>query len=289
MPPPLPKTGSSHFRNSITSQDLQQPQTSRQSIHAYKDSRWNLPLFEPSSRDHGRREQCGSDHVNEGIKSAHVGIRRVMPFQNSLIRPSVIGIQAYDQSGSTEQNNLPLSTLQLSSKTSNYFQSQHIAAASDYTRAYSMMPFQARQNSYSHRPSLNGLSFIERPHRVTDHQPLYQSPNLLPNKTDSQSPPSIVSISRNSLGLLQRPEIGHISRGNFPGRPQSDTFRSHSKFPQNLHASDMSRRSDEQTLQNIPGVRGMSSHSAQKYGNEPSYADRRPLFTSSGGRRSVRR
>lgn len=289
MPPPLPKSASyGYFRDPVHLQEQRRQSASRHLAHVYEDSRWPLPRFELRLKGCGSREEHESGCVDEGLENEHAETRQGLPFRPSPLHSSATGIQSYDHPRAVAQNYLPPPMLQRSPTTSNYVQPQHISPTSDFASARSMRPLLARQNSYRQRPSLNGLSFIERPHRLADHQPLYQSPQPLANTIDSKSPPAVLPLLSNSQGLLQRPYIHQISRGRLPSRPQSNTYRGRITFPPNFHGSDLSR-SDEQTLQHIPGVRGMTSHSACKYGNGPTCAYRRPVFTSAGGRRSVRR
>jgi len=289
MPPPLPKSASyDYFRDPVHSQEQRRQSGSRHLAHVYEDSRWPLPHFEPRLKGRGSREEHESGCVDEGLENDRVETRQGSHFRPSPLYSSAAGIQGYDHSRAVAQNYLPPPILQRSPTTSNYVQPQHISPASDFASARSIRSIQARQNSYRQRPSLNGLSFIERPHRLADHQPIYQSPQPLANTIYSKSPPAVLPLLSNSQGLLQRPDISQISRGRLPSRPQSNAYRGRITFPPNFHGSDLFR-SDEQTLQHLPGVRGMSSHSSCKYGNGPTYAHRRPVFTSAGGRRSVRR
>ena len=162
----------------------------------------------------------------------------------------------------------------------------------DTTTGYRMAtPLQPEtSHGYSQRPSLHGLSFIERPYRPADHQPLYQSPTRQAPAGDRYTRGSMVpQTPRNSQDLFQRPDYQPMSAVYAPNRPQSTAQRGRISFPPSQQTMSLAG-SQEQALSQIRGVRVSSQGvRSQNYESGPLYEPTRTLFSSAGGRRSVRR
>ncbi|KAK5127574.1 hypothetical protein LTR85_006914 [Meristemomyces frigidus] len=188
----------------------------------------------------------------------------------------------------------PPPTTQCPPTRGSYVQPHYASLSRETATGYSRAPSQLEPpDDYSQQPSLNGLSFIERPHRPVDHQPLYQSPSQRPVAGGRLSRASrIPQTPRNSQGLFQRPD-----RAPFPtattyalSRPQSIANSGRISFQPNQQPTSLARN-QEQALSQIRGVRGLSSQGARprNYDSGPLYDPIRTLYSSAGGRRSVRR
>ncbi|EMC97120.1 hypothetical protein BAUCODRAFT_438929 [Baudoinia panamericana UAMH 10762] len=172
-------------------------------------------------------------------------------------------------------------------------QPAYMGGASRLLRSLTRLPSRKESTQPDrYRQSLNGLSFIEQPHDPADHRPLYRSPEHSTrvgehNDLDESSS----QMLRNRLGLFELRDRTPASSGYRPIRLQSRARRGRiSLLPDQAHSLSFSG-CEEQTLSKIRGVRGLSSHDPHpsRYTKDPLYDTVRPVFTSAGGRRSVRR
>lgn len=145
--------------------------------------------------------------------------------------------------------------------------------------------------------SVNGLSFIEQPHRSTDNQPLYRQLSIAPQHETQLAVPQ---TPRNSQGLFQRFNGPPLPASYAPVRSQSSIPRSRFTLLPSTQSlvpvtnGAIARRQDaDEALSQVRSIRGVSSRhgmfSRNMYSAGPSYGASRTLFSSAGGRRSVRR
>lgn len=104
-------------------------------------------------------------------------------------------------------------------------------------------------------PTLNGLSFIDYPHRPSDHQPLYSSPNYHVD-TPHHNAQRLVPSSRDSQGLFQRP---HISRSSAASRAGDRPYLTDPKSRISFAPSQAHQVPQEKVLSHIRGVRGVNT------------------------------
>lgn len=118
------------------------------------------------------------------------------------------------------------------------------------------------------QPTLNGLSFIDYPHRPSDHQPLYSSPS---HHVDTSHPNAhrLAPSSHDSQGLFQRPQFSRSSAASRAGdRPYLPDPRSRTTFaPSQVHQVPQ-----ERVLSRIRGVRGIDTQ-----GPHGSFSRTRPM------------
>lgn len=173
------------------------------------------------------------------------------------------------------------------------FVSPHYASRGlDTATSHSLAPSH-HDTSHTHGqwPSLNGLSFMERPGRPAERQTLYHPPNRPEAMDDKHIRQSMIpQTPRNSQGLFQRPDRPSAPASYESSRPQSTTHRSRISFVPGQQPRS-SATSQEQALSQIRGVRGISSQGVRlnNYENGLLYDPGRMLYSSAGGRRSVRR
>ncbi|KAF1347857.1 hypothetical protein BDV97DRAFT_356147 [Delphinella strobiligena] len=137
--------------------------------------------------------------------------------------------------------------------------------------------------------SINGLSFINEPHSMTDHEPLYDSRDMgsYGYRPVSVAPPQ---TPRDGNGLFKRPgftpELRPFSSQQFR-RPQPLPSSQPSLAPEFYAAQSRSWPARNETLGLVKGAKrgGSSSSSGQRKG----YSTRFGGILSGGGRRSVRR
>ena len=138
------------------------------------------------------------------------------------------------------------------------------------------------RQSHAEPRSLNGLSFIDRPHRSDDHQPLYQSPSFRPDSNAAYQRPSVVpQTPRTTQGLFQRSDRPLPQASCGPNRAQSNRRPGRVSLPANAGPSIPLASNQDEALSQIRGVRGVSSYGKQ---HAP-----RGLYSSAGGQRSVYR
>ena len=130
------------------------------------------------------------------------------------------------------------------------------------------------------RTSLNGLSFIEEPYRSTQHQ------RLLPSSR--AKPPPSPDAAQGPSHPFDRPSVP--ASANYD-KLQATAYNGRISLPPASRSPARYRGKQEQTLTRIPGIRGVSSQGARtgKHQYGPLYQPGRALFSSVGGRRSVRR
>ena len=141
--------------------------------------------------------------------------------------------------------------------------------------------------------SLNGLSFIEKPHRPVDHRPLFHSPMHYSGAANEyeQQRLGVPQTPRNAQGLFQRQDRTQLLASHTALRPQSKMLNN----GVGRRVYDAPRSSNavrqNQNLSQIPGVRDVSSQrgSTAQQRIQPSYGAQRTFFSTAGGRRSVRR
>lgn len=140
--------------------------------------------------------------------------------------------------------------------------------------------------------SLNGLPFIEKPRRPHDRRALYQSTTYRQDTlNESQEPLAAPQTPRNSQGLFQRPDRPPPPASYATSRPQLNTYRDRVTIPPTTGPQMPMAANQDEALSQIRGVRGVSSQASfQNFQRAaPSYGAPRPLVSSAGGRRSVRR
>ena len=145
---------------------------------------------------------------------------------------------------------------------------------------------------YNEPRSLNGLSFIDKPHRPGDYQSLYQSPSYRQEETcQSQRPFMVPQTPRNSQGLFQRPDRLPAPASYASSRAQSNIQRRLQSLPHSHGPPVPFNGSQDQELSQVRGVRGVSSQRGMSSYQRPApmYDKPRTVFSSAGGRRSVRR
>ena len=109
--------------------------------------------------------------------------------------------------------------------------------------------------SRASQPTLNGLSFIDYPHRTSDHQPLYSSPSHHVD-TSHHSAQRLAPSSRDFQGLFQRPPI---SRSSAVSRTGDRPYLTDPRYRISFAPSQGHQVPQERVLSQIRGVRGVNS------------------------------
>ena len=108
------------------------------------------------------------------------------------------------------------------------------------------------------QPTLNGLSFIDYPHRPSDHQPLYSSPSRHGDMSHHNRE-HLAPSSRDPQGLFHRPQFSRSSAGSRAG---DRLYLTDPRTRISFAPSQARQVSPERILSNIRGVRGVNSQGA---------------------------
>ncbi|KAK0917162.1 hypothetical protein LTR91_014338 [Friedmanniomyces endolithicus] len=146
---------------------------------------------------------------------------------------------------------------------------------------------------YSQRPSLTGSTFADRLRQTVDHQAPYQ---MRPYQaatvlTRSGEVRDVPQTPRNLQGLFQRPDLPQLPASYAHSMSQANAHRGRVSLPLSRQTVGPAKGSQEKALSQIRGVKGASSAGVRTGPNQsgPLYDAPRTLFSSAGGRRSVRR
>lgn len=154
---------------------------------------------------------------------------------------------------------------------------------------YRMAPVQGTPMLAPIARSINGLSFINEPHSMTDHEPLYERRDMgnYGYRPVSVAPPQ---TPRDGNGLFKRPgftpEMRPFSSQQFR-RPQPLPSSQPSLAPELYAAQSRGWPARNETLGLVRGAKGGGSSSSS--GQRKGYPARFGGTSSGGGRRSVRR
>ncbi|KAK3067439.1 hypothetical protein LTR53_015702, partial [Teratosphaeriaceae sp. CCFEE 6253] len=133
---------------------------------------------------------------------------------------------------------------------------------------------------------------MTRSREAPEPQPLYDTVSYRrPDPDQYQCTHDPPQTPRNLQGLFQRPDRPTPSAAYAQSRPQSTAYRGRVSLPPNKHTMLPPTGSQERALSQIRGVRGVISQGLRPslYGQGPLYDAPRSLFSSAGGRRSVKR
>lgn len=184
------------------------------------------------------------------------------------------------------------STIQQPSTRGSFIAPRYDAPIRDGVAHHTMTTPYARQRSYGQPQAFNRISSIDNSRQQGNLQSSYNSPFYGPNASTRYQPKTpIPQTPRNSQALFHRPDRPPPSGSDTATRPQPNNYRSRVSLPPSQGPlMPMASHQDEALLQ-VPGIRGVSSQrvmsSYQRAGS--AYGAPRNLFSSAGGRRSVRR
>ncbi|KAK0328350.1 hypothetical protein LTR54_002038 [Friedmanniomyces endolithicus] len=142
------------------------------------------------------------------------------------------------------------------------------------------------------RRSLIGSTFADRLRQTVDHQAPYQMrPHQAATGLASSKDRDVPQTPRNPHGLFQRPDLPHFPPSYAHNMGQANGHRGRVSLPPSRQTVETAQSSQEKALSQIRGIKGAGSvgtRPRQQY-NGPLYDAPRTLFSSAGGRRSVRR
>ena len=184
-------------------------------------------------------------------------------------------------------------TLQRPPTRGSYIRRQYASPTPEATTNYQMASVSSRApQAFSERKTINVFSFVDNPHRSFDQRPSYQPTEYRSGTGNTVQQPSMISQTPcNSQGLLQRADRPPPSASYAPGRPQSNMYRKRVSLPLRAGPQMPMASNQDEALSQIQGVRGLNSQNGFPTHQRapPNYGGPRPLFSSAGGRRSVRR
>ncbi|KAK0947157.1 hypothetical protein LTR29_001440 [Friedmanniomyces endolithicus] len=144
--------------------------------------------------------------------------------------------------------------------------------------------------AHPQRPSLNGSFFADRLRQTVGHEALHQM-RPYQTATNLAYTGEIPQTPRNSQGLFQQPDLPQLPASYAHNMWQSNAHRGRVSLPPSRQTIGPAKGSQEKALSQIRGVKGVSSLGTRpsQQQNCPLYDAPRTLFSSTGGRRSVRR
>ncbi|KAK1068290.1 hypothetical protein LTR74_005788 [Friedmanniomyces endolithicus] len=146
--------------------------------------------------------------------------------------------------------------------------------------------------AYPQRPSPNGSTFADRLRQTVNHQAPYQMrPYQAATGLAYSGDRDVPQTPRNSQGLFQRLDLPQLPASYAHSMWQSNAHRGRVSLPPSPQIFGPAKGSQEKALSQIRGVKGVSSAGVRTGPNQsgPLYDAPRTLFSSAGGRRSVRR
>ena len=170
----------------------------------------------------------------------------------------------------------------------------HPTGVRDATSGYRMaQPSAAGRTGYSQQRSQNVSAFANRLYQPANHHQAYHSSQDRPfTRVQHQSPFMAPQTPRNSQGLFQRPDRPPPSAtSHAPSKPQSGFHQGRVSLPPATGPSVPRTAGEDSAVSRIRGVRGVNSQREPSSLNPSAaaYSAPRNLFSSAGGRRSVRR
>ncbi|KAK1811045.1 hypothetical protein LTR12_014567 [Friedmanniomyces endolithicus] len=142
------------------------------------------------------------------------------------------------------------------------------------------------------RRSLIDSTFADRLRQTVDHQAPYQMrPRQAATGFASSKDRDVPQTPRNPQGLFQRPDLPQLPPSYAHSMGQANAHRGRISLPPSRQTIGSAKGSQEKALSQICGVKGASSAGVRTSANQSGllYDAPRTLFSSAGGRRSVRR
>ncbi len=142
------------------------------------------------------------------------------------------------------------------------------------------------------RRSLIGSTFADRLRQTVHHHAPYQMrPHQAATGFAYPNDRDVPKTPRSAQGLFERPHLPQLPPSYAHSMGQANAHRGRISLPPSRQTIGSAKGSQEKALSQICGVKGASSAGVRTSGNQsgPLYDAPRTVFSSAGGRRSVRR